>query len=149
MPSRVTEAPAAPSSEAAAHFARRLSLETDCDDVHAALQAGEPDFVLLDVRGRAAYALAHVPGALSVPRREIDAHRLAAWPETTLFVVYCAGPHCNGADKAALAIAGLGRRVKIMIGGMTGWADDGFAFASGDGTTGPERQEPAADAPAA
>jgi rhodanese-related sulfurtransferase len=110
------------------------------------MQAGEPDFVLLDVRGRAAYALAHVPGALSLPRREIDAHRLAAWPETTLLVVYCAGPHCNGADKAALVIAGLGRPVKIMIGGMTGWADNGFAFASGDGTASPRRQEPAASA---
>ena len=28
-----------------------------------------------------------------------------AWPHATLFVVYCAGPHCNGADKAALKLA--------------------------------------------
>jgi rhodanese-related sulfurtransferase len=149
MPSRVTEVPAAPSPEAVAHFARRLSLETDCDDVQAALQAGEPDFVLLDVRGRAAYARSHVPGALSLPRREIDAQQLAAWPGSTPFVVYCAGPHCNGADKAALAIAGLGRPVKIMIGGMTGWADEGFAFASGDGAGTPELQARASEAPVA
>ncbi|KQR32533.1 hypothetical protein ASF91_13435 [Rhizobium sp. Leaf155] len=43
---------------------------------------------------------------------------------------YCAGPHCNGADRAALNLARLGRKVKIMIGGMTGWADEGFAFAT-------------------
>ena len=26
----------------------------------------------------------------------------------------------------------LGRKVKVMIGGMTGWADEGFSFASGE-----------------
>ena len=56
--------------------------------------------------------------------------RMAEWPEDTLFVVYCAGPHCNGADKAALKLSRMGRRVKLMIGGITGWADEGFAFAS-------------------
>jgi rhodanese-related sulfurtransferase len=49
----------------------------------------------------------------------------------TLIVVYCAGPHCNGTDKAAIRLARLGRKVKVMIGGMTGWADEGFAFTSG------------------
>jgi rhodanese-related sulfurtransferase len=47
------------------------------------------------------------------------------------FVVYCAGPHCNGADRAALALARLGRRVKKMIGGVTGWKDEGFALQAG------------------
>lgn len=44
----------------------------------------------------------------------------------TVFVVYCAGPHCNGADKAAYNLSRLGRPVKIMLGGMTGWIDEGF-----------------------
>ena len=51
---------------------------------------------------------------------------MAEWPENTLFVVYCAGPHCNGADQAALKLARLGRKVKLMIGGITGWADEGL-----------------------
>jgi rhodanese-related sulfurtransferase len=131
MPSRVTATPTAPSDVAAEHFARRLSLETDCDDVHGAMLEGAPDFVLLDVRGPGAYARAHVPGALNLPQRGITAERMAAWPEGTVFVVYCAGPHCNGADKAALALARLGRPAKVMIGGMTGWADEGFASAHG------------------
>ena len=41
-------------------------------------------------------------------------------------MVYCAGPHCNGADKAAVKLAKLGRPVKKMIGGVTGWVDEGF-----------------------
>ncbi len=131
-PSPVAAVPAAPPDVAAAHFAARLAFETDCADVHEGLRAGARDFVLLDVRGPAAFARAHVPGAVSLPRREIGPERMAAWPDGTLFVVYCAGPHCNGADKAALALADLGRPVKVMIGGLTGWADEGFAFARGE-----------------
>ncbi len=132
--SPVAQTPAAPPSEALRHFARRLSLETDCADVHEAMTgAGQPaDFVLLDVRGPAAYARAHVPGALTLPHRDMTAERLAGWPEDTLFVVYCAGPHCNGADRGALRLAGLGRLVKLMLGGMTGWADEDFPIVTGE-----------------
>ncbi len=125
----VSQPPLASAAEARAHFARRLSLETDCADVHKALrQAADtaPDFVLLDVRGPEAYARAHVPGALSLPHALISPERMACWPPETLFVVYCAGPHCNGADRAALRLAELGRPVKLMLGGITGWLDEGF-----------------------
>lgn len=134
MPSStVASIPAAAPDIAAAHFAHRLSVETDCADVHESLAAGAADFVLLDVRGPNAYARSHVPGALNLPHREITRDRMESWPRNTLFVVYCAGPHCNGADRAALKLASLGWPVKIMIGGMTGWADEGFAFAHGAG----------------
>ena len=62
--SPVSEIPAAPSEIAAAYFAARLSLETDCSDVAAAMRAGEVDFVLLHVVGSPeAYARRHAPGA--------------------------------------------------------------------------------------
>jgi rhodanese-related sulfurtransferase len=95
------------------------------------MRIGQPDFVLLDVRGPALFAKSHVPGAINLPHGKMTASRMAAWPDDTLFVVYCAGPHCNGTDKAALRLARLGRRVKVMIGGMTGWSDEGFAVAAG------------------
>ena len=129
--SSVAAVPAAASPEATRHFASRLSFETDCADVHASMLNGPVDFVLLDARGPNVYARSHVPGALSLPHRDITAERMAAWPENTLFVVYCAGPHCNGADRAALRLSQLGRPVKLMLGGMTGWADEGFPFAQG------------------
>ena len=130
--SYVTDFPPVSPEIAANHFLNRLSVETDCADVAAALQAGEPDFVLLHVVGsKQTYAKKHVPGALHLPHREMTAERMAAWPEETLFVAYCAGPHCNGADRAALRLARLGRPVKIMIGGITGWVDEGLPFVSG------------------
>lgn len=133
MPSTVTQVPPAPAAEVAARYSARLAFETDCADVAAAVRAGATDFVLLDVRGPALYARGHVPGSLCIPLGKMTERRMAEWPADTLFVVYCAGPHCNGADKAALRLAALGRPVKVMIGGITGWADEGFDFARGGG----------------
>ena len=134
-PSIVAQVPAAPPAEAKTHFARHLSLETDCADVHEAMTlagAASPDFVLPDVRGPRAFARSHVPGALNLPHGAMTDGRMSTWPADTLFVVYCAGPHCNGGDRAAFRLAGLDRSVKLMLGGMTGWADEGFAYATGD-----------------
>lgn len=131
--SYVTDFPAAAPQEAVAHFAHRLSVETDCADVHHALTHQQQDFVLLHVVGTAEqFARRHIPGALHMPRSAINAQSMAQWPTGTLFVVYCAGPHCNGADRAALTLSRLGLPVKIMLGGITGWADEGFAFAGED-----------------
>jgi rhodanese-related sulfurtransferase len=72
-----------------------------------------------------------VPGARSLPHRQISPTTLADYPSDTTFVVYCAGPHCNGADRAALALARLGRPVKKMLGGITGWREEGFPLTAG------------------
>ncbi len=131
MPNNVTAVPAAISKDALAHFERRLTFETDCWDVHDALERGVADFVLLDVRSTELYEAGHVPGAISLPHARIVERNLTTWDESSLFVVYCAGPHCNGANKAAVRLARLGRPVKEMIGGVTGWLDEGFALAGG------------------
>lgn len=128
--SDVTGIPAAPPSEALAYFERLLSFETDCWDVHLALETTKPGFVLLDVRPPESFAAGHVAGAINLPHRRISERSLAEYAADTLFVVYCAGPHCNGADKAAIRLAQLGRPVKKMIGGIEGWKDDGFELAT-------------------
>ena len=122
----VTEVPPAGSGAALAHFQDSLSFETDCWDVHHSLASGEHDFVLLDVRGTDKYATGHVPGAVDMAHRKIIGSRLEQYPHGTVFVAYCAGPHCNGAARAAIRLAKLGRPVKIMAGGVTGWIDEGF-----------------------
>ena len=124
--SAVTEIPAADSREAAAHFQRLLTLETDCWDVNAAITDGNAQFVLLDVRSPEMFRAGHLPGAINVPYRRINERNLAEHRPDVLFVVYCTGPHCNGADRAALKLALLDRKVKKMIGGVSGWKDEGF-----------------------
>ena len=85
----------------------------------------DPGFVLLDVRAPEVFAEGHVAGAINLPHRRINERNLEAFGDA-LFVVYCAGPHCNGADKAAVRLARLNRPVKKMIGGIEGWKDEGF-----------------------
>lgn len=125
----VTEVPPAAPEHALAHFAAEFKFQTDCWDVHEAMCSGSPGFVLLDVRSPAAFAKGHVDGAINIPHAKIIASRLAEFSPETLFVVYCAGPHCNGAARAAVRLAQLGRPVKLMAGGITGWIDEGFALA--------------------
>lgn len=128
MSSMVSRPAAAGSEQAIAHFSALLQFETDCWDVHHAISNQRQDFVLLDVRGEAAYQQGHLPQAVLFSHSRINAESLALYPSDTLFVVYCAGPHCNGADKAALKLAQLQRPVKKMIGGVTGWLDEGFSL---------------------
>lgn len=126
----VTAIPAAESAAALAHYRAALQFETDCSDVASALASGTPGFVLLDVRSPTLYAQGHVPGALNLPHGKIVESKLTDYPADTLFVTYCAGPHCNGATRGALRLAQLGRPVKLMIGGITGWIDEGFELAA-------------------
>ena len=110
--------------QALEHFTRRLAVETDVADVAAALAAGELEFVLLDARSASAYDSGHLPGAIHLHHSEITEETVAQLPEGPV-VAYCAGPACNGASKAALRLAELGRPVKEMLGGFEYWARDG------------------------
>lgn len=132
MATAVTAVPAASSDQALAHFESALAFETDCWDVHDAMSSGKADFVLLDVRSHALYDKGHVPGAVSLPHGKIVEGTLRDYRPDTMFVVYCAGPHCNGAHRGAIRLARLGRPVKLMIGGITGWLDEGFTLASNE-----------------
>ena len=125
MSTSVTAIPPAPSALAREHFAAEFAFETDCWDVHVALGTGA-DFVLLDVRSPAMFAKGHIPGAVNLPHGKIIESKMAPWPTETIFVTYCGGPHCNGAARGALRLAELGRPVKIMAGGVSGWLDEGF-----------------------
>jgi len=128
MSSSVSRLPAADSVSALAHFESLLEFETDCWDVHHAIVNNRQDFVLLDVRGEEHYKKGHVEGAISLPYSRINEEKLKEFPLDTLFVVYCAGPHCNATEKAAIRLAKLNRPVKKMIGGIRGWLDEGFGL---------------------
>lgn len=128
MSTPVTRIPAAPSEVALSHFRSLLALETDCWDVHFAISNNRQDFVLLDVRGELMYNKGFIDNAINMPVNTINEKNLASFPEETLFVVYCAGPHCNATEKAAIKLAQLNRPVKKMIGGVTGWIDEGFTL---------------------
>ena len=116
--------------DALSYFSHRLAFETDVADVAAALEAGgDPGFVLLDARSPRSYEAGHLPGARLLTR-PFEADDVAALGDA-LLVVYCWGPACNGATKAARELAALGRPVKEMIGGFEYWERDGHAVERG------------------
>jgi rhodanese-related sulfurtransferase len=135
MANSVTLVPAAAPEAAVQHFESELTFEADCWDTHDAMCSADPGFVLLDVRSPALFDKGHVPGAINLPHGKIIASRMSTYPRETLFVTYCAGPHCNGAVRGAARLARLGYAVKIMAGGITGWTDEGFELQRSATTT--------------
>ena len=108
------------------HFAAKLRYETDPSDVATAQAAGDR-FVLVDTRGHAAWHQGRAVGALHLPTAEIAERAASEIPPGTPVVVYCWGPGCNGATKAAVQFSRLGYEVREMIGGFEYWAREGLA----------------------
>jgi hypothetical protein len=73
-------------------FEAKLSAQRQLSDVVHKVKGDLPgvpfDFLLLDTRGREPYAKAHVPGALCVPLKEIEALS-AQLPRDKELVTYC------------------------------------------------------------
>lgn len=110
-------------ADRAYYFDHKLNCETDCSDVYTAIKEGANDFVLLDVRSNEAFHKSHAVTAINLPHPEITKERMAEYRKSTLFIVYCWGPGCNGATKAGKKLAELGYQVKEMIGGIHYWED--------------------------
>jgi rhodanese-related sulfurtransferase len=132
MSSVLSTSPAAP-AQAAAHFAARLSFETDVSDVHADLEARTPGLVVIDSRSAQAWEQGRLPGAVHLPTTEIAARAPRLIAPGTVVVTYCWGPGCNGATRAALEFATLGYPVKEMLGGYEYWVREGFPVQSATG----------------
>ncbi|MFE6622783.1 rhodanese-like domain-containing protein [Streptomyces sp. NPDC057740] len=125
--------PAAP-AEAAAYFRASLVFHADVSDVAAALAAdGDPGFVVLDSRSTESWDQGHIPGAIHLPTALIPEQAEQLLDRSVPVVTYCWGPGCNGATRAALALAELGYQVKEMLGGFEYWAREGFAYETWEG----------------
>lgn len=129
--SLVLEFPPAAARASAEHFREALSRSTDPSDVHADLESGTASFLVLDARSPDAYARAHVPGAVNLPHRAIEADTTSSFSKDVPIVTYCDGIQCNASTKAAMKLSELGFLVKEMIGGLDGWIRDGFAVETG------------------
>ncbi|MEV1285531.1 rhodanese-like domain-containing protein [Micromonospora sp. NPDC049679] len=131
--SAVLSVPPAHPARAAAHFAARLSFETDVSDVHADLERGVDGLAVVDSRSQEAWWQGHLPGAIHLPTAEIGARVSGLLPAGVVVVTYCWGPGCNGATRAALEFARLGFQVKEMIGGYEYWVREGLPVQTAEG----------------
>jgi rhodanese-related sulfurtransferase len=117
------------------HFERKLAFEIDSSDLDEARRRGE-NIVLIDARSREAWLRQRIPGAVSLPHREMSAGTTAGLDPNALIVTYCDGIGCNASTKGALALTRLGFRVKELMGGLDWWKRDGYSTEGEAGTAG-------------
>ncbi|MGW4348800.1 rhodanese-like domain-containing protein, partial [Streptomyces sp. NPDC004690] len=94
---------------------------------------GDPGFVVIDSRSAEAWDQGHIPGAIHLPTALVPERAEALLDRSVPVVVHCWGPGCDGATRAALALAELGYRVKEMLGGFEYWVREGFAYETRQG----------------
>jgi rhodanese-related sulfurtransferase len=127
-------APPSP-AETAAYFRASLAFHADVSDVAGALAAdGDPGFVLVDTRSTESWDQGHISGAVHLPTALVPERAGRLLDRAVPVVTYCWGPGCNGATRAALALAELGYQVKEMLGGFEYWVREGFAHETRRGT---------------
>lgn len=129
---KVLETPAADPSAAREYFLKKLGLETDPSDVYHDLKNGVADFLLVDTRSPESYAKGHIPGAVNLWHRTIDAAATKGLSRDETLVVYCSGAGCNASTKGAARLADLGFSVKEMTGGLEWWKNvEAYPVATG------------------
>lgn len=119
------------------HYNRKLAFETDSWDLYEALGRNEPVMVV-DGRSAEAYEREHIPGAVSLPHREICAESTASLDRSKLYVCYCDGIGCNASTRTALKLLTLGFEVRELMGGLDWWKRDGYATEGAKAQTGTE-----------
>ena len=107
-------------------YQRKLEYEMDSADLYEALENNE-QIVVIDGRSALAYAEEHIPGAVSLPHREISYNTTESLDKSKLYVCYCDGIGCNASTKTALKLLTLGFQVRELIGGLDWWKRDGHA----------------------
>ncbi len=119
--------------ETAALMAEKLRFHTDSWDLSVDLKTGCGDIVVVDARSAGAYASGHIPGAISLPHRDMTEIATAGLDRGKVYVVYCDGIGCNASTKGAYQLARLGFRVKELLGGLDWWRRDGHPVAGSAG----------------
>ena len=84
---------------------------------------GHKDVKVLDVRYCADYAEAHIPGAISIPRPQLDS-RLDELSKDDLYIVYCYNQQCHLGMCACRLLSSRGYHCMHLDGGFKVWVED-------------------------
>ena len=114
------------SEEQLKHYSNKLAYEIDAWDLKEAIERGDT-ITVIDARSPAAFAAEHIPGAINIPHRQMDAVSTANIDKLSIVVTYCDGIGCNASTKGALNMTKLGFQVKELMGGLDWWKRDGHA----------------------
>ncbi len=90
-------------------------------DRHALLErVKRGDVVVLDVRPLEEYQAGHIPGARSIPVKELES-RLGEIPADLEVVAYCRGPYCLFAVEAVERLRAHGFKATRLEDGLSDW----------------------------
>lgn len=81
---------------------------------------------LVDVRLSADYEISHIPGAISIPKEELD-NNTDKLSKDEITVIYCYNQQCHLGAEACLILADYGYPVMLLEGGFKTWSED-FRF---------------------
>lgn len=89
------------------------------------------EVIVLDVRPPEEYRAGHIPGAVSIPLKELRSH-LAKLPRRREIAAYCRGPYCVLAVEAVKLLRANGFRAVRMEHGVPEWRAEGFPVTVGE-----------------
>ena len=85
----------------------------------------EGTVIVLDVRPAEEYQAGHIPGAISIPLKELE-QRLSELPRDQEIAAYCRGPYCVLAVQAVQVLRSKGFHAFRMEEGVQDWRARGF-----------------------
>ncbi len=91
----------------------------------------EGTVTVLDVRPSEEYKAGHIPGAISIPLKELELC-LSKLPRNQEIVAYCRGPYCVLAIQAVEVLRAKGFHAVRLEEGIQDWRAMGFSVAVGD-----------------
>ena len=80
---------------------------------------------VLDVRPIEEYQAGHIPGAMSIPLKELERH-LSEFPHDQEIVAYCRGPYCVLAMEAVEILRAKGYKAVRLEEGILDWRAMGY-----------------------
>jgi ArsR family transcriptional regulator len=86
---------------------------------------------VLDVRPEDEFALGHLPGAVNIPLRALEA-RLSELDPSQEIVAYCRGPYCVLSYEAVAALRKRGFKVRRLEDGLPEWRAAGLPVITGN-----------------
>jgi rhodanese-related sulfurtransferase len=102
---------------------RKQMTPVDRRQLLSRIRAGE--VTVLDLRDESEFAAGHIPGARSVPMRELR-KTLRSLPRDQEIVAYCHGPYCVLSLEAVQLLTARGYRATRLDDGLVEWAAAGL-----------------------
>ena len=116
--------------KAAKFFTKKMAYTLGPAELKELMEQGceHSKIVIIDVRAKEDYDESHIPGAISIPRKDLDAH-LEHLSKDDLHIVYCYNQQCHLATCACRLLALNDYPCMELEGGFNVWVDD-FRYAT-------------------